>query len=84
MHMWVIHVGKPNVTGEEKIFGPDPAEDRTLDPLHVKQTLYHVAIKAGFYSDGVSNGFLCGWLGVRSSAGSAIFLRLLQCIHWRQ
>ena len=26
-----------------------PAEDRTCDPPHVKQMLYHVAIKAGLY-----------------------------------
>ena len=49
MHMWVFQVGAPNVTGEEKFFGPDPAEDRTRDPPHKNQTLYRVAIKAGLY-----------------------------------
>ena len=32
MHMWDIYVGAPNVTGEEKFFGPDP--DRTRGPPH--------------------------------------------------
>ena len=53
MHMWVIYVGAPNVTGEETIFRPDPAEDLTRDPPHVKRTLYHVAIKAGLYRKAV-------------------------------
>ena len=53
MHMLVIYVGAPNVTGEEKIFRPDPAEDRTRDPPHVKRILYHVTIKAGLYRKAV-------------------------------
>ena len=42
-----------NVTDEEKIFGPDPAEDRTCGPLHKNPTLYRVAIKAGLYRKAV-------------------------------
>ena len=38
-----------NGTGD----GPDPAEDRTRDPPHAKRTLYHFAIKAGFYRKAV-------------------------------
>ena len=53
MHRWVIYVGAPNVTGEEKFFGPDPAEDRTHDPPHENPTLYYVAIKAGLYCKAV-------------------------------
>ena len=34
MHMRVIYVGARNVTGDEKIFGPDPAQDRTRDHPH--------------------------------------------------
>ena len=42
------HTEPQNVKGEEKlpiIF--TPAEDRTHDPLHAHQSLYHAAIKAG-------------------------------------
>ena len=53
MHMWVIYVGAPNVTGEEKIFSPNPAEDRTRDPSHKNPTLYRIAIKAGLYRKAV-------------------------------
>ena len=51
------HVGylrwAPNVTGEEKIFGPDPGEDRTRDPPHKHPTLYRVTIKTGSYRKAV-------------------------------
>ena len=41
------------VTDEENFFGPDPAEDRTRDPLNKNPTLYRVAIKVGLYRKAV-------------------------------
>ena len=47
------NIWAPNVTGEEKFFGPNPAEDRTRDSPHKNPTLYRVAIKAGLYRKAV-------------------------------
>ena len=41
------------VTGEKILITFALAEDRTSDPPHVKQTLYHDAIKAGLYRKAV-------------------------------
>ena len=41
------------VTGKEKFFDPNPAEDRTRGPPHKNPTLYRVAIKAGSYRKAV-------------------------------
>ena len=37
MHMWVIYVGRQMLQAKKNIFVP--AEDRTRDSPHVKQTL---------------------------------------------
>ena len=47
-------MGLPGVDEEEeKIFGPDPAEDRIRDPPYKHTALYRVAIKAGLYRKAV-------------------------------
>ena len=45
---WFSHV-----TGEKILITFVPAEKRTRNPPHVKQTLYHIAIKAVLYRKAV-------------------------------